>query len=140
MILGEILKNKHENKVDVLIGFNKEDGQLFSTRFLKDSHKVNFFLENLDLCGPIYLLGKDKDSIGPNDVASTKQIVQAYSETDANLTFDEITDLFTDAVFGLGTEKLADYLIRNDRKVFKYLFAYRGIQNSHKCSSSVYVY
>lgn len=122
----EILKNKEENSVSSIVGFNKEDGLLLSTRFLKDPHVLNHFVENQLVCAPIYLLGKDKQVASEADTAKSEELIQSYSKSGTNTTFAEYTDLFTDAVFAAGSHKLANHLVKNGRKVFKYIFSYQG--------------
>ena len=132
----EILKNKEENNVPAIIGFNKEDGQLISTRFIKDPHVQQYFEENRKMCGPIYTLGKDKQVATAQDIARSERLIDSYSTSGTNTTFDEYSDLFTDAVFAVGTHKLSNLLVKNNRKVFKYMFSYRGkfseIKTNHK--------
>ena len=122
----EILKNKEENAVPCIVGFNKDDGLLLSTRFLKDPHTLDYFIKNQNVCGPVYLLGKDKENASEEDILKANSLIQSYTEPGSNTTFSEYTDLFTDAIFAAGTHKLANYLVSNNRKVFKYIFSYQG--------------
>merc|ERR1719206_199903 len=122
----EILKNREENPVPCIIGFNKEEGLLLSTRFLKDPHIHEYFIKNKDICAPVYLLGKDKEVAKEEDIAAADKLIQSYSKSGINTSFAEYTDLFTDAIFAAGTHKLVNYLVKNNRKVFKYIFAYQG--------------
>ena len=88
------------------------------------------------MCGPIYTLGKDKQVATEEDIARSEKLIDSYSTSGTNTTFDEYSDLFTDAVFAVGTHKLSNLLVKNNRKVFKYMFSYRGkfseIKTNHK--------
>jgi len=122
----DILLNGEENDVSAIIGFNQEDGLLFTTRFIKDPSIQQDFFDNEKVCGPIYFLGQEKDLITEHDMTISNRIIKSYSSSDTNTTFEEFTDLFTDAVFGAGTHQLANNLVENNRKVFKYIYSYKG--------------
>ena len=122
----DILKNREENNVPAIIGFNQEDGLLFSTRFMKDPNIQQYFVDNQKMCGPIYLLGKGKELATEKDIARSESLIKSYTKTGINTTFDEFTDIFTDAIFGVGTHKMSNYFVKNNRKVFKYIFSYKG--------------
>jgi len=121
----DILKHGEDNNVPVIVGFNKEDGLLLTTRFIKDPIVKHNFVANQHTCGPIYLLGKETEEITEKDIALADKIIKSYS-SGVNTTFEEFTDIFTDAVFGVSSQKLAEYLLQNERTVFKYMFAYTG--------------
>eukprot|EP00092_Neocalanus_flemingeri_P017124 GFUD01018520.1.p1 GENE.GFUD01018520.1~~GFUD01018520.1.p1 ORF type:complete len:581 (-),score=109.13 GFUD01018520.1:68-1810(-) len=122
----DILKNGEDNNVPAIVGFNQEDGLLFTTRFLKDPDIGHSFIENQKICGPIYFLGKEKELINEKDIEQSERLIQSYSNSETNATFAELTDLFTDSVFGVGSHKLSNYLVENKRRVFKYIFSYSG--------------
>ena len=124
----EILKDWNENKVPVMIGFTKEDGLLYITRFIKDPEFVKHFFENWDTCAPINILGKESHLISEEDIEYVNNLRKSYSSNSDQIEPDELTTLFTDAVFALSSHKVAKYLARSNKSVYKYIFSYRGKQ------------
>eukprot|EP00092_Neocalanus_flemingeri_P021127 GFUD01022894.1.p1 GENE.GFUD01022894.1~~GFUD01022894.1.p1 ORF type:complete len:581 (+),score=136.25 GFUD01022894.1:59-1801(+) len=122
----EILKDGKENKVPVMIGFTKEDGLLYTTRFIKDPEFEKHFNDNWDTCAPINLLGKESHAISDQDIEYVNNLRKSYSSNSDQIKPAELTTLFTDAVFGLSTHKVAKYLAQSNKSVYKYIFSYRG--------------
>ena len=114
----DILETGKENKVPTMIGFTKEDGLLFTSRFIKDKDFKNFFLENWESCGPINLLGKETSFITKEDVAYVNNLRDKYPK--------DLTDLFTDAIFARSSHIIANKFSQRNKHVYKYIFSYKG--------------
>jgi len=122
----KILKNGKEAKIPVMIGFAKEDGLLYSTRFIKDPDFKKHFMDNWNTCAPINILGKETNFISEQDIEYVNNLVEAYTDNTDETEPAPLTTIFTDAVFGLSSHKVAGYLAENNKNVFKYIFSYKG--------------
>ena len=105
----------------VLLGFNSEEGLLYTGRFTSDPAFHARFLADWDTCGPINFLGRDKAEVTEEDLSKVASLRAGYADDMAGL-----TDMFTDAIFASSTHNLARLLTSNGRTVYKYMFTYRG--------------
>jgi len=117
----EVLRSGADNGVPVMIGFNSEEGLLYTSRFQKDPDFQTRFQTDWDSCAPINFLGLELDQVTVDDVSRVNTLRSSYSPGNPGL-----TDMFTDAVFASSSHQVARLLCRNKRTVYKYLFTYRG--------------
>ena len=116
-----MVEGGEDASVPVLLGFNSEEGLLYTGRFTSDPAFHAHFLAHWDTCGPINFLGRDKAEVTEEDLSKVTSLRAGYADDMAGL-----TDMFTDAIFASSTHHLARLLTSNGRTVYKYMFAYRG--------------
>ena len=84
-------------------------------------------MDNWNTCAPINILGKETNFISEQDIEYVNNLVEAYTDNTDETEPAPLTTIFTDAVFGLSSHKVAGYLAENNKNVFKYIFSYKGI-------------
>ena len=120
------------NNVPVMLGFTSEDGLLKTSRFVQDKSFAEHFGNNWDTCAPINILGKEIENITDTDVKYVNNIIEKYRDATGREDI-EMTAVFTDALFGLSTHKVSQYLVKGANKsVFKYYFSYIGNHETDK--------
>ena len=112
-----IINDGKEAVVPVMIGFTKEDGLLYTTRFIKDKEFEKYFEDNWNTCGPTNLLGKESELITERDIEYVTNLRKSY---------ETLTTLFTDAIFAIPSHRMAHQLAARNNQVYKYIFSYRG--------------
>ena len=124
----DLLEEDKWNKVPVMLGFTSEDGLLSTSRLVRDPAYFQRFKENWETYGPLNILGRDVVNITQSDVDFVTGLLADYTNTPVGeLRPEDLTDLFTDALFGLSTDRLADLLVRRGHQdVYKYVFSYKG--------------
>ena len=129
----EILLRKNKvNNVPVMLGFTSEDGLLKTSRFVQDKSFAEHFGNNWNTCAPINILGKEIEHITDMDVKYVNKIIEKYRDATGREDI-EMTAVFTDALFGLSTHKVSQYLVKGANKsVFKYYFSYIGNHETDK--------
>merc|ERR1712112_73048 len=76
------------------------------------------------------ILGKEIENITDTDVKYMGNIIEKYRDATGREDI-EMTAVFTDALFGLSTHKVSQYLVKGANKsVFKYYFSYIGTTSS----------
>ena len=123
-----LLEGNKWNKVPVMLGFTSEDGLLSTSRLYRDSAYFDKFKHNWDTFGPFNILGKEVANITESDVDYVTGLLAAYSSKPVSQAGPEdLTDLFTDSMFGLSTHRLARTLVSGGHQhVYKYIFSYKG--------------
>jgi len=131
----ETMKSENISHVPLIIGYNEEDGLLFTTRFLKEQAFEEHFNANWNTCAPINLLGIESDHITGEDLEYINSLAKSYSGSSDHMQSSDRTRLFTDAIFALSTHRVAKYLTQKNSTVYKYQFAYRGSSSISDFSS-----
>ena len=90
---------------------------IFITRFIKYAEFGKHFHDNWNTCAPVNFLGKESDLITKEDIEYVTHLADSYQD---------LTALFTDAMFALSSDKVAEHLVQRNSHVFKYIFSYRG--------------
>ena len=87
------------------------------TRFIKHPEFEKHFHESWNTCAPVNLLGKESDLITKEDIEYVTHLADSYQD---------LTALFTDAMFALSSDKVAEHLVQRNSHVYQYIFSYRG--------------
>jgi len=118
---AEVLRKGEDKALPVMVGFNSEEGLLYTTRFTKSPDFETKFLTDWTSCGPINFLGKEKDAVTEDDIAKVDTLRANYPPGTPGL-----TDMFTDAIFAASSHQVARWLAGHGRPVYKYYFTYKG--------------
>ena len=127
----KLVSNNKISQVPIMIGFTKDEGALWTSRFMTDKAFAQKFKAEWKTCGPINLLGKEAANITEEDVERVNRLVKTYTNID-DISSEEtdllqLTNLFTDSKFGVGSHSLAQSLVQAGNKdVFKYFYSYTG--------------
>ena len=109
-----------------MIGFTKEEGLVYTTRFINHPEFDKHFRDNWNTCAPISLFGKESNLISEEDVKYANNPKESYTFTDGEIELADLTTLFTDANFALSSHRVAKHLPQRNMHVYKYVFSYRG--------------
>ena len=111
-----------------MIGFTSEDGLLSTSRLYRDPPALARLRENWSTAGPYNILGLAVPNITQADVDHVNFLLTQYTDKPlGQLEPEDLTELFTDALFGVSTHRMAQLLVsHSQRGVYKYLLSYRG--------------
>ena len=111
-----------------MLGFTSEDGLLSTSRLYRDPPALQRLRENWRTEGPYNILGKAVVNISQADVDHVNFLLTQYTDKPvAELEPGDLTELFTDALFGVSTHSMAQLLVSHSKQeVYKYLLSYKG--------------
>lgn len=110
-------------RVPILVGFNKDEGLLLTTRFIKEPDFMEHCLKNMNTCGPINLFGIREEDITEEHISETHRLIEAYGAVqEGKLHLRQFRDLAGDAVMALDTHTFTELLKRQGYSVYRYTF------------------
>ena len=125
----KLIREGKWNEVPIMLGFTSEDGLLATSRLYRDPPALERLRENWRTEGPYNILGLAVANISQADVDHVNFLLTQYTDNKpvGQLQPGDLTELFTDALFGVSTHRMAQLLVsHSQRGVYKYLLSYRG--------------
>ena len=124
----KLIREGKWNEVPIMIGFTSEDGLLSTSRLYRDPPALVKLRENWSTEGPYNILGLAVPNITQADVDHVNFLLTQYTDKPVDqLEPEDLTELFTDALFGVSTHRMAQLLVSHSHQgVYKYFLSYRG--------------
>ena len=128
--LDLVKTGSYQTDVDLMLGFNEDDGLLISEYFLPAPSLYDVISELWDFLGPFSLFEEHHTEITPRDVEIATEILNFYTGGGGPLSlnpenFWNVTEMFTDSFFWVGHRLfLRDHLQHSTGNTFQYRFSY----------------
>merc|ERR1719369_1058272 len=129
----DLVKSGHYNtEVDLMLGFNEDDGMLISQFFLQAPDLYKVLVDAWDFLGPFALLQKHHTEITDVDLEVATEIIDYYTEGSGLESlgpenFWNITNMFTESFFTFGNYLFLQHHLQHSRvNTFQYRFSYFG--------------
>ena len=125
-----VKSGQYHTGVDLLLGFNEDEGILISQFFLQAPDLYNVLIDGWDFLGPFALLQKHHTEITDDDIATATEILDYYTNGGglASLgpdSFWNITNMFSDSFFTYANYLfLEHHLQHSTANTFQYRFSY----------------
>ena len=125
-----VKSGQYNTEVDLLLGFNEDEGILISQFFLQAPDLYNVLKDAWDFLGPFALLQKHHTDITENDIETATDILDYYTnggglETLGPDSFWNITNMFSDSFFTYANYLfLEHHLEHSTANTFQYRFSY----------------
>jgi len=122
----QLASKNYVNRIPVLMGFTKDDGLLFSTRFLKDPEYASEFLDDPG-CFAMNSRGLERDDLTNELIQAGDELAEQYHALqDGEIVMEGFTQLLGDAVFARDGHEFSNLLSSLNHSVYRYSFSYVG--------------
>lgn len=124
-----IRKGKYHQDVEILLGFNEEEGHMVTSIFEAFPLLYSAMAAGWPVLGPFSLLGKHHTEMSEHDVHIVNKILVEYVGNVSAIkaeNIEKITNMFTDSFFSYGINKFLDlHLPKSRTKTYQYIFSYK---------------
>jgi len=128
--IAAVKYGQHAKEVDVMVGFNEDEGLMISEFFLQAPHLYDVVRQLWPVLGPYALLGVHSSEATTDIVNLATDLVTAYTGGLENLApdhFANVTEMFTDAFFWYAASLFLEYhLPWAEGANYQYRFSYFG--------------
>jgi len=128
--IAAVKYGQHAKEVDIMVGFNEDEGLLITEFFLQAPHLYDVVRQLWPVLGPYSLLGVHSSEATTDIVNLATDLVTAYAGGLENLApdhFANVTELYTDSFFWYAASLFLEYhLPWAEGTNYQYRFSYFG--------------
>ncbi|XP_023321978.1 liver carboxylesterase 1 isoform X2 [Eurytemora carolleeae] len=121
---------KYDRDVDVLLGFNRQEGLMVTSLFKDYPLLYTAMAASWPVLGPFSLLGRHHSEITERDKEIANEILSFYVGNVTDIgpdKLDNITDMYTDSFFSYGVHNFLHHHLKHTRgNTYQFVYSYEG--------------